>query len=133
MVNIRLIPIVLLLFCSFLKAQAQVEYLIVSGEKEVYEVNEEVKVQFTLHVDQKACKDGMEKTGVYVSGLEIISKSAWIELTKGTWQINLVCRVKGNKKGTGLLTVVRKNDRDNLFSQIKFNINQHGSIGSNRE
>lgn len=119
----RLFLIFSMTFSLLSTAKGQCEHKILSGEKLQYNVDEEVKIQIILHPDPKACKDGMEKTAIYASGMEILSRSCWTEICKGSWQVILVCKVKGNKKGIGQLTVVRKNDRDNLFDQIKFQVN----------
>lgn len=114
-------------FCA-LNIQAQTEYKIISGEKPAYSVGDEFAVQFQLTVDPKSCQDGMAKTGVYASGMEISSRSDWQELRKGLWQIILKCRINGNKKGFGQLTVVRKTDKQDLFKQVRFNIKKNVDI-----
>lgn len=110
------------------KLRAQVETKIISGEKPCYEINDEFSIQIQLTVDPRSCQDGMEKTGIYPAGLHISSKSDWLELRKGLWQVVLKCKVTGNKKGFGQLTIVRKNDKQDLFKQIKFNIRKNVDI-----
>lgn len=124
--KLQLLFFVILTCSAILKAEGQVEYRIITGEKEIYHLQEELKIQLLLHTDQGGCKDGMEKTGIYASGIEIVAKSAWTELSRGSWQILLHCRITGNRKGMAQLTIIRKNDKDNLFRQIKFKINQNG-------
>lgn len=118
---------VVLILCS-INIRAQVESKIISGEKAWYAVGEEFTIQFKLNVDPKSCKDGMEKTAIYSSGVKITSRSEWTELQKGLWQITLKCLVTGNKKGVGQLTVMRKTDKQDLFEQVKFNIRKDVDI-----
>ena len=114
----------LMAFCT-LNVQAQIVHQIISGEKPAYSAGDEFIIQFQLTVDPKSCQDGMAKTGIYASGMEISSRSDWQELRKGRWQIILKCRMNGNKKGFGQLTVVRKTDKQDLFKQVRFNIKKN--------
>ncbi len=114
--------IVLLFATAAAVAQEQVVSKIISGEKQEYRAGDELTILFQLTVDPKSCQDGMSKTGIFSSGITIVSKSDWLELKKGLWQITLKCRMTGNKKGFGQLTVIRKTDKQNLFKQVKFEI-----------
>jgi hypothetical protein len=105
-----------------LACHSQVRYKILSGEKSVYAANDEISIRFQLSVDPNSCQDGMEKTGIYASGMQIQEKSEWLELKKGLWQIVVKCKITGNKKGFGQLTVVRKTDKQDLFEQVKFKL-----------
>lgn len=105
-----------------LVCHSQVRYKILSGEKSVYAANDEISIRFQLSVDPNSCQEGMEKTGIYVSGVQIQEKSEWLELKKGLWQIVVKCKVTGNKKGFGQLTLVRKTDKQDLFEQVKFKL-----------
>lgn len=105
-----------------LACHSQVRYKILSGEKSVYAANDEISIRFQLSVDPNSCQDGMEKTGIYASGMQIQEKSEWLELKKGLWQIVVKCKITGNKKGFGKLTVVRKTDKQDLFEQVKFKL-----------
>lgn len=123
---------ILLFMLAFgaLNSQAQIVSKITSGEKPTYSVGDEFAIQFQLTVDPKSCQDGMSKTGIYPSGIEITSKSDWQELRKGLWQIILKCRIIGNKKGFGQLTIMRKTDKQDLFKQVKFNIKKNVDVKS---
>ncbi len=112
---------VFFMLCS-VSSQSQAISKVLSGEKTEYAINDEFTIQFNLKVDPKTCKDGMEKTAIFSSGLKIINQSEWIELQKGLWQITMKCLVTGNRKNLGQLTVMRKTDKQDLFEQVKFNI-----------
>ena len=120
----RLRILLLIFFVAFLciGVRAQVAEKIIAGEKSEYVAGDNFTIQFQLVVDPQSCQDGMEKTGIYASGIAIESRSDWTELKKGLWQIVLKCRVVGNKKGAGQLTIVRKTDKQDLFKQVKFKI-----------
>jgi len=119
-----LILLVMTIFC-IPNVQGQIVSKISSGEKPAYSIGDEFTIQFQLTVDPKSCQDGMAKTGIYPSGIEITNKSDWQELRKGLWQITVKCKITGNKKGFGQLTVVRKTDKQDLFKQVKFNIRKN--------
>lgn len=118
---VRIIAVLIFLF-SGIAGHSQVSYKILSGEKLVYAPNDEICIRFQLTVDPQSCHDGMEKTGIYASGIQIQEKSEWTELKKGLWQITARCRITGNKKGFGQLTIVRKTDKQDLFEQVKFKL-----------
>lgn len=122
MTKFRVLLIALLTLFVCAQLQAQVIEKIISGEKTEYLAGDNFTIQFQLEVDPQSCQDGMEKTGIYASGISIENRSEWTELKKGLWQIVLTGRIVGNKKGMGQLTIVRKTDKQDLFKQVKFKI-----------
>lgn len=122
MVKLRFLLIALITIFICAQLQAQVTEKIISGEKTEYVPGDRFTIQFQLVVDPQSCQDGMEKTGIYASGISIENRSEWTELKKGLWQIVLKGRIVGNKKGMGQVTVVRKTDKQDLFKQVKFKI-----------
>jgi hypothetical protein len=119
---IRSLEMLMLFFLVSIAGKAQIETKFISGQKPEYIINDQFTIQFKLTVDPKSCRDGMEKTAIFPSGIKIEDKSEWTELQKGVWQITLKCVITGNKKGIGQLTVVRRNDKQDLFEQVKFKI-----------
>ena len=131
MIKLRLALLAFLVTLVPQNLQAQVKTKFISGEKTEYSIDDEFTLQFLLTVDPKSCLDGMVKTGIFSSGLKIVNRSDWSELKKGVWAITLKCRVTGNKKGFGQLTIVRKTDKQDLFEQVKFKIRTN--VGNERK
>ena len=123
--QLKLFLLVLFLLVSATVLRAQIDCKFISGEKSEYVIGDLFTIQVQLTVDPKSCQDGMAKTGIFSSGISIVSKSEWLELKTGLWQISLKCKITGNKKGFGQLTVIRKTDKQNLFRQVKFEIRKH--------
>ncbi len=101
---------------------AQVMTRIISGEKGAYVKGDKLIIEVIIEVNPKSCKDGMSMTKVYPSGLEITDRLDWIELKPGVWKTRVNCVIGVCKKGVGMLTIIRRTDKDQLMYQQKFNM-----------
>lgn len=104
---------------------AQVQVKITKGEKNAYNIGDEIRLCICISTDPQTCKDGMNQVKFYPSGLVIKEPGDWKELKKGVWQKDLTCIIRGNKKGYSQLTIMRRVDKQSLIHQEKFNLIKH--------
>lgn len=99
-------------------AQLKVDYP--KGQQTLYRLGNEVDLVLTLQVPEKTCLDGVNQTKLFQSGVEITQQTVWHELKKGVWQKSVTVKIIGNKKGSAILTVMRKTDQQSFTEQIHF-------------
>lgn len=113
--------LILLMFAFSSITWAQVKFVYLSGKKDIYNVNDKVRITIEMQVPPETCVDGMKKVKILGSGLHIISLGNWTELRKGLWYKNIECVVETNKKSFSQLTVFKRSDKQDLVVQEKFN------------
>ncbi len=102
------------------KASAVIEVL--SENKETYALGDQMELRVSITVTPEICTDGMERTKIYLSGLELAKESDWQQVSSGRWTKILSLKVVGNKKNEGKITVLRKADKGDFFIQKKIRI-----------
>jgi hypothetical protein len=103
-------------------AQLKVDYP--KGQQTQYRLGDEVDLVLTIQVPEKTCIDGANQTKLFQSGVEIAQQTVWKELKKGVWQKSVTVKIIGNKKGSAVLTVMRKTDQQSFTEQIQFKYDQ---------
>ena len=112
-----------LIFCLFLLSTCcfgQVKTRVILGEKGVYSPGDAVTIQILVTVNPKTCIDGMALTKIYARGMEIKKRAGWKEQKPGIWENLIICTISNSKKGFGMLTIVRRTDKDQFMVQLKF-------------
>jgi hypothetical protein len=108
-----------IIFCPvILIGQVTINYT--KGQKDKYNLNDEIGLSIMVTTRPQACLDGMKRTKLYISGIEITEQSEWQEVKKGLWQKKVDIRITGNNKGFGMLTIHRKSEEDSFIQQVKF-------------
>ncbi|MBK8806006.1 MAG: hypothetical protein IPO21_04895 [Bacteroidales bacterium] len=92
-----------------------------NGEKANYAIDDVVTLSIVIKVPPETCIDGMNQTKLYQSGISIIEQLEWQELKKGLWQKKVILKITGNKKDFATLTIMRRNDKQSISQQIRFN------------
>lgn len=116
----KLLATVCFAFLS-LVCYSQIAIKYTNGEKANYAINDLVSLSIEIKVPPETCIDGMNQTKFYQSGISIIEQSEWQEIKKGWWQKKVLLKITGNKKGFAKLTIMRRNDKQSISQQIRFN------------
>ena len=90
--------------------------------KEVYGIGDTLQIRVQVRIPPEICSDGMQRTKIYVSGLELYKQGEWQQKTGQVWRKQMAFIVTSNKKGQGKITVIRKADKGDFFLQEKINI-----------
>lgn len=120
---LRIAILSFLLFCGPLFAQVTIS--ITNGEKNVYQPDDKIEILVLANSLPETCQSGMDRTKVFVSGLEIQTQSEWKLVKKGLWQKSLVLTVVNTKSSEAKLTVLRRVDKEKLFKQHFFKVQGH--------
>jgi len=99
---------------------SQINIIYTKGEKLSYNIGDTVSVSIQLKVPVETCLDGMNQTKLFQGGISIIKQSSWQEIKRGFWQKEISLIITGNKKGTAMLTVMRRNDKQSVSYQEQF-------------
>lgn len=113
--------LIILCWGGFLSAQIQLEYL--TPKKSQYVPGDRIELNIRLKTRPETCLKGMNQVKTYVSGLKIEQLTYWKELAKGIWQAKITLFVIENKKKEAKLTIMRRVDKEDLFRQEFFLIN----------
>lgn len=100
---------------------SQIAIKYTNGEKATYAIGDLVSLSIEIKVPPETCIDGMNQTKLYQSGISIIEQWEWQELKKGLWQKKVLLKITGNKKDFATLTIMRRNDKQSISQQIRFN------------
>lgn len=98
----------------------QVQTKITQGEKTCYLLGDKIEMTILVTTLHQTCMDGMEQIKLYKSGIDIPKQSNWKELKKGLWQKDITIIITGNKKGFGMLTIMKKSDRQSFTYHKRF-------------
>jgi hypothetical protein len=113
-----------LLFCINLFAMAQVSTTITQGAKSTYSIGDKVEITIVLTTPKETCADGLNHVKLFQSGINIQKQNSWKEVKKGLWQKEIILVITGNKKGFGMLTIMRRVDKQSFTYQQRFNYSQ---------
>lgn len=113
--------LVLLFLFTFSIATAQVTTTIIQGAKSVYSIGDKVELTIEISTPNETCIDGLNQIKLFQSGIDIQKQNNWKEIRKGLWQKNVLLVITGNKKGFGMLTIMRRVDKQSFTYQQRFN------------
>lgn len=104
--------------------EADVKIIVTDGEKNIYAINDSLKIEIKVYMPPEICLDGMELTKVYISGLSILNQEDWKHFGNGIWVKNMSLVIRQNKKNESKITVTRKADKGHFFKQKKFKVHE---------
>lgn len=90
-----------------------------NGKKDIYDIGDTIKVLIQVNMPLEICNDGVQKTKIYLSGLEINKQSEWKQMNTGLWKKEMVLIINSNKKAQSKITVLRRADKGDFFIQEK--------------
>ena len=110
---------VILLFTNVAKVVAcEIEFEVVDGEKEVYNVGDVMVIKVHVAFTHRVCPIAIKDTKFEKKGLKIEGATPWKELSAGVWERKLKVKVLETKKGKLLLTATRTCDKEGGFGEI---------------
>lgn len=113
--------LILIILCfTALQLHAQIQVDVLRGKQAAYKAGDKIDLRVKLKTLPETCQSGMKQAKIFVSGLDIDSQSDWKELAKGLWQKQVSLTVISNAKKNAKLTIMRKVDKESLFHQETF-------------
>lgn len=101
---------------------AQITILLTDNEKVNYAPCETIKTKVIVKSLPETCTDGMKRTKIFVSGMDIINDAEWKQKGKGCFEKYLILKIHEKPGNKSRLTIKRKTDKEELFKQKVFNI-----------
>ncbi|MCU4166209.1 hypothetical protein [Carboxylicivirga caseinilyticus] len=109
--------------CQTVKAQIK----ITKGEKLTYALSDVISLEGQVQLPTEICEDGMGNTKLFLSGLELLKDEGWQRDTCNYWIRKIDVKVIGNKKGISKITLMRKADKGEFFTQLKLKTDDTGN------
>ena len=114
--------LMLLVLCLPAFAAAQISVKCQGGKRPFYHRGDTVNLEILLKLSPRSCLEGMKKTYVYYSGCEAVAQGAWTRLSGNVFRKPVKLLLTGGSKGKSKVTVVRNTDKESLFGQETFKI-----------
>lgn len=105
---------------SYLLSFGQIKLEYVTAKKNGYVVGDVIDLKIALKSNTGTCLQGMKQTKIYLAGLELLSETEWKELSKGVFVKHVKIQIRESKSSTRKLTILRRVDKESLFHQEKF-------------
>lgn len=114
------IIISLLVLSTAFNSHDEIKLQIIDGKKEAYSIGDEIKLLITVYVPSQTCVEGLKQIKIFQRGVTIIKQIEWSEKTKEIWQKEIILEISGNKKAYGLLTIMRRADKQSFLYHERF-------------
>lgn len=115
--------VILLLFIAFhhvmIAQNANATISFTNNEKDIYSIGDTLKILIQINMPPQICSDGMQKTKIYLSGLEINKQVEWKQKNNSLWEKEMELIVHSTKKEQSKITVLRRADKGDFFIQKK--------------
>ncbi len=99
------------MFASIAAFACDINFDVINGQKASYSQNDELTAKITVKFTHRSCPEGINKTELKPSGLEIAQATKWVETSAGVWERKLKLKVTANK-GKAVLNAVRVCSKD---------------------
>ena len=114
--------IISVFFISFSSQKAnacEIEFEILKGEKEVYNVGDTIVVKVTVALTHRSCPVALKKTKFTTNGMKVIQSTSWKKLSANDYERKLKIIITGTKGNKVSLNAVRECDKDGGFGSMK--------------
>lgn len=125
MMKKSLITLVILILGVFLVQQAvacEIKFKVLSGEKEVYAIGDEMVVAVKVIYTHKNCPEGITATKFNFTGTKTNGATKWKQTGDGIFERKFKIEITEEKKNRHLLNAVRTCDKDGGAGTIKFKV-----------
>lgn len=101
---------------------AQITIVLKDKENKIFAPCDTVRTRVMIRSLPETCKDGMKRTKIFVSGMEVIDKTEWKQTGKGLFEKDLTLKIHEKETVKPKLTVRRKTDKEEYFKQLILNV-----------
>jgi uncharacterized radical SAM superfamily Fe-S cluster-containing enzyme len=117
-----MILILAILFTAFTIPNAnacEIEFEILKGKKEVYEVGDIIVVKILVTLTHRSCPEALKKTKFKMNGLKVIGATEWKQTGAMDHERKLKIKILGTNDGKLIFNAVRTCDKDGGFGSLK--------------
>jgi len=122
MKNWILTVIVGIFFISFAPQKAnacEIEFEILKGKKEVYNVGDTIIVKVMVKLTHRSCPVALKKTKFKLNGMKVLKSTKWKQLSSMDYERKLKIVVTGAKGKKVSLNAIRECEKDGGFGSLK--------------
>ena len=98
------------------------KFKVLSGEKDNYQVGDELVVAVKVTYTHKVCPEGIEATKFSFTGVKTNGATEWKQLSDGVYERKFKLVITDEKKNRHLFNAVRTCDKDGGAGTIKFEV-----------
>lgn len=118
-----ILPILLaLFFTSFSNFEAkacEIDFEIIKGKKDVYQVGDEIVVKVIVELTHRSCPEALKKTKFKMNGMKVTGSTGWKQITTMIYERKLKITITGTDNGKVTINVIRECDKDGGFGSLK--------------
>ena len=97
----------------------EIEFEILKGKKEVYEVGDIIVVKVLVTLTHRSCPEALKKTKFKMNGLKVVGATEWKQIGAMDHERKLKIKVLGTEDGKLIFNAVRTCDKDGGFGSLK--------------
>ncbi|MCF8362433.1 MAG: hypothetical protein K9G70_07395 [Prolixibacteraceae bacterium] len=107
---------------GFSATACEFDFEVLKGEKEAYNVGDEVIVLVTVTYTHRVCPEGIDATKFNFTGTKALGATKWEEVSNGKYERKLKLVITEDKKGIHILNAVRTCDKDGGSGTVDFKV-----------
>ena len=110
------------LFISFSPQKAnacEIEFEIIKGKKEVYNVGDTIIVKVTVALTHRSCPVALKKTKFKTNGMKVIQSTGWKKLSPNDYERKLKIVITGAKGDKVSINAICECEKDGGFGSMK--------------
>jgi hypothetical protein len=96
-----------------------IEFEILKGKKEVYNVGDTLIVKIKVKLTHRSCPVALKKTKFKLKGIKVLKATGWKELSSMDYERKLKIIIAGEPGKKVSLNVIRECEKDGGFGSLK--------------
>ena len=109
-----------ILSATIQEAQAcEIEYEIIKGKKEVYQVGDTIIVKVKVSLTHRSCPIAMKDTKFKLNGMKVLQATGWKQLSSMDFERKLKIVITDNKSDKVTINTIRECEKDGGFGSLK--------------
>lgn len=117
------LPILLALFFTsfshFETKACEIEFEIIKGKKDIYQVGDEIVVKVIVELTHRSCPEALKKTKFKMNGMKVVGSTGWKQITTMIHERKLKIIITGTEGNKVTINVIRECEKDGGFGSLK--------------
>lgn len=114
-----IVSVFLIAFTPQEATACEIEFEILKGEKEVYNVGDTLIVKVVVKLTHRVCPVAMKETKFKLNGMKVIKSTGWKKLSENDYTRKLIIVITGKKGKKVSINAIRECEKDGGFGSMK--------------
>ncbi len=97
----------------------EIEFEILKGKKDVYNVGDTIVVKVIVKLTHRSCPVALKKTKFKMKGMKVLKSTGWKQLSSMDYERKLKIVITGTKGNKVTLNAIRECEKDGGFGSMK--------------